>query len=276
MLSRLFWFFLVTATPAIATSVMGPVRPLSRQESIEQAVSFADGIVIGHIELYSSIRIPEPGGLESYDGYLVVRPERWLKGSSGEALIRVMVGHANELTQSEYDPRESYYIFFRRRVDPKTGRSEWRINSSFGPYVRGMGKMTADLEQLPEEVAKALEGQTVESMSRRADLIVLGQPTGQIKDCHPYGGRWRCRQVHVLSDLTNTAPGDTICVYALTPGDEPRGKAIVFARRMNDGSFEMLPGAAGRLEVAPNGTVERTGLTVERQIAKIRALRKAD
>jgi len=280
MLGRLVWALAVAAAGAflglpssIATQTIGPARPLSRQESIEQAVSHADGVVIGYIEAYNSIRTSQPGGFESEDAYLVVRPKRWLKGASSEPLIRVMVGHANELTQSEYDPREPYYIFFRKRVDRDTGRSEWRINSSFGPVVRGMGKMTGNLEHLPDEVATAIGSQSITSMSRRADLIVLGQSLRQGLECHPYGQRWRCLRVQVISDLAGTAPDDTICVFSWTPGYEPNGQAIIFGRRMTDGSYEVLSGSAGGLEIA-NGIVRRTGLTVERQVAEIRALRK--
>jgi hypothetical protein len=270
---RITWIF-VCATAfgsrsAEATQTIGPGRPLSHDEWIEKAVNFADGILIGHIESFNTIRTPVPGGLESEDQYLVVRPEQWLKGYSGRAPLRLMVGHSSELTQSEYDPREPYYFFMRKRIDRSTGRSEWRMNSSFDPVVRGMGRMTTALEGLPGEIANAIEKQTVRSLSRRADLIILGQPTGLRRPCQSYEGRGRCLQVRVISDIAGTAPDDTVCVFAWIMGAEPHREAIIFARRMSDGSFEILSSSAGSMEV-DNGRVVRTGLPVAKQVTEIR------
>lgn len=258
-----------------ATMWPAPVRPLSNDEQVEYAVSRADAILIGRIEAYNGVRIsiPDTPRLGPWDHYLIVRPDRWIKGSPTDSLVRVEAGWLSELAQVR-DSSDRYFFFLEKWIDRASGKSRWVLNSPKmfeSPYtkLKGMGKMTDAPEGLPDGAADAVARQSLKSLAYRADLIILGAPTKLFANCQSYERSRRCPRYRVISDIAGTAPGDTVNVFAWIPGLEPYREAIIFARRVPDGSYELLSAAAGGMMIE-NGIVQRTGLPVAKQVAEIR------
>jgi hypothetical protein len=246
---------------------------MSHDEQVEHSVGHADAILIATLDPPSTEMVPVPNrpGIVHAENRVLVTPIKWLKGAPSRGPLDVRLGwydleRVDEVIQEAGDQA----ILFLRRRTTDNEVAEWWINCSPNDYLGGIEKVPgAARQRVEQDVVSALHRLTLHGLSDRADLIVYGTSMGVGSDARPYGKPARCVKFRVVSKIRGGGSDSTVCVFTAVPGFAPEGEAVVFAKRCKDGSYEIVSGAGGVLDV-DHGRVLRTGEPVRQFIEGLR------
>jgi hypothetical protein len=120
-------------------------------------------------------------------------------------------------------------------------------------------------------VLAALSEQSPEALTKQSDLVVMGHYVSSDR-CSGIEGQVPCSSVAIDEVLAGVAPGNTVRVSALLPGDLPEANALLFLRRVKGNHFELVAPHIASSEVDKN-IVRRHNLGLEEVRRRVKTAR---
>ena len=237
--------FHVTFSAVVSSAVWPkPIRPFTTAEQCEMAVTASDAIGVG---LVHSPRdsIDDDGALWRWATF---EPSRWLKGDGGTESLRVFfstiagTGGYERLSRASSGATTPCIAFLRR---VSTGM--WVAVEHPDYFQRGgvLPWAGVDAESL---VIRAVAAQTLESITRRSSLIVIGKTILNRAPCHVDGRSVRCAEVVVDSLIAGDLPNSPLRVFSAYGGFALYPKVLLMLRPDGDG-YQVVGTAAGVLPI---------------------------
>lgn len=275
--------------PASATTFAPPLRPLTETDRMSRSVGGADAICIGTLETVRDTIIP----LASNPQFAKPYRTAWLRIAevvhgpfrSGQ-LVRLgsWDGSFPEHTTHERTKDRVRAMFFLRRVDHGHDHDfpeppmlptfvDWQIDQNPYTVPGGSIEMTGDSEPaVRRAVRDALERQTLESMARKADLVVVatvGEP-----DFNTTPGQGSTARIdEVLAPSGSFRPGSKVRVSTVLGHGPEDGQYLLFLRRRPNESYEILEFDAGS-DLLTRGVLKRRNLRLDEARDRVIAARR--
>lgn len=286
--ATLLFLVLVLQRPpeARATSWAPPSRPLTSQDRLARSASGADVICVGRIVTVQDTIIPDRANPELATPYRFallsiqeVMHGRW----AGDRLIRLGSWDGEfpqEATTTSGKGTGAQSIFFLREVFPEPPGEpgvfppfvQWQLDHN--PYTVPGGLLRLDSRSAAatrKSVTDALARQTLESMARAADLVVVAtmraphRATGA-----PAPGNARIDEV--LAGPASMLPGTTIEVTSPLDDVPIEGQELLLLKKRGNGRYEIMEFDAGHDRIE-RGRLSRHALTLDAARTRVRSAR---
>lgn len=258
---------LFIASTALATSWPPRAFPLSEDDQMDMATSYADAIVIGEV---SSPRdsIDEDGNAWRWT---TLKPSAWLKGVAYAQPIRVYFPQISNVSYNKVSRADgASCLVILHRVGDGTS-AYWVVAEQ--PDYPGQGILVDIVPDSPKAsaVKKSIARVQLDSVTRRSVLIVIGSVGPSPRRITIGGTKVSCSQISVESSVFGPEGGGTLLVYGPYGALNMSGRALLFLSPGEDGAYK-LTGFHSGLMTIESGTVRGQG-KLEDVVARIRLIK---
>jgi hypothetical protein len=258
---------------ALASVWLMPKRPLTEREQLALTVSRSEAIVAGTVvsirDTMYEAAIPDSGGGLAAHGMLprksiVLRPSRWLKGSTQTGLLEVgafedMDPVLLDLEAQQLSSTPLTGLFFLRKTPVG-----WMVGDYPGGYLRGrLVPLDSKFEGQPivDATSAVVARQSLDSLLDRADLAIVGH--WKLAPRSPHIGK-PIGADSVVADrvLIGPPPAGAIFVTgAYTINWQTSKPNVLFLSRVSGNHYEAMEFEAGA-DVVQGDSLARAGITL--------------
>jgi hypothetical protein len=253
-----------------ADSVPAPRWNLSEEELWERAGFTSDGIVIATVD--STYEVEWPPNTAPPLERVAIHPLRWLKGHDARAhfAFQVFRDEGHPLLPPGMGPAAggSPYLIFLKLQGPS-----WYLNTDVGTWNQGVVALSGEASSpYVGTIERVLRGQTLDSLTMSADLVVVGTPT-QVPRGAPFADEY-FRVERVVAGSTRDSVLPVTTPYFIDVMGKGRRLLFLHRWRAPDGTYEVVKSGAGSLALRGH-SVERLGLDIDEVVRRVRRLKPA-
>ena len=278
----------LSAAPSAARAEIK--RDLTDSEKLDYSVAESQAIVRGKLLEVVDAQVPQAGGakLVSYR-YVLVQPQKWLKGTGANKPIAIGFGDDGEdlfrtIRSWAASETDEVMLFLHKLAKGESfpapsalshlASVDYVLEASPYQYERGAMKVgPGDDIRIDERLEGAARSRTLDSLVVRSSLALLGTKVAE-GECRIAGRGQTCARVRIDRLLAGSTVDAEIPVYGVFEGPIPNGQNLYFLKQTPDDSYEILSFRAGVMQVE-NGKVERLGKSLNDVIGRIKIVARA-
>jgi len=278
----------LSAAPSAARAEIK--RDLTDSEKLDYSVAESQAIVRGKLLEVVDAQVPQAGGakLVSYR-YVLVQPQKWLKGAGANKPIAIGFGDDGEdlfrtIRSWAASETDEVMLFLHKLAKGESfpapsalshlASVDYVLEASPYQYERGAMKVgPGDDIRIDERLEGAARSRTLDSLVVRSSLALLGTKVAE-GECRIAGRGQTCARVRIDRLLAGSTVDAEIPVYGVFEGPIPNGQNLYFLKQTPDDSYEILSFRAGVMQVE-NGKVERLGKSLNDVIGRIKIVARA-
>jgi len=278
----------LSAAPSAARAEIK--RDLTDSEKLDYSVAESQAIVRGKLLEVVDAQVPQAGGakLVSYR-YVLVQPQKWLKGAGANKPIAIGFGDDGEdlfrtIRSWAASETDEVMLFLHKLAKGESfpapsalshlASVDYVLEASPYQYERGAMKVgPGDDIRIDERLEGAARSRTLDSLVVRSSLALLGTKVAE-GECRIAGRGQTCARVRIDRLLAGSTVDAEIPVYGVFEGPVPSGQNLYFLKQTPDDSYEILSFRAGVMQVE-NGKVERLGKSLSDVIGRIKIVARA-
>ena len=278
----------LSAAPSAARAEIK--RDLTDSEKLDYSVAESQAIVRGKLLEVVDAQVPQAGGakLVSYR-YVLVQPQKWLKGAGANKPIAIGFGDDGEdlfrtIRSWAASETDEVMLFLHKLAKGESfpapsalshlASVDYVLEASPYQYERGAMKVgPGDDIRIDERLEGAARSRTLDSLVVRSSLALLGTKVAE-GECRIAGRGQTCARVRIDRLLAGSTVDAEIPVYGVFEGPIPNGQNLYFLKQTPDDSYEILSFRAGVMQVE-NGKVERLGKSLSDVIGRIKIVARA-
>ena len=276
---------LSVAATVEATSYITPQWSLTPDEALAETFAAADAVVLARIASVRSEQIPVAGGFTGRRT-MTLSIGQVIKGDTGTRTIDVVPGELEGLWGSieSWRADRAYVVVFLgdgarvsfeskhpdSRYQPR--KREWFV-LSVPPRNFATIRNPAEERDLMQRLEELKNRQSVDELTRQADVVIIGGPRSFGGRCVAYGESTSCVRLPVVRVLKGRVPTGELPAttkgMAVFPGSG--ASAIYFLRRESASAYEVLQFGAGAKAIRGD-YVRDLNLKLDDAVARIQAV----